>query len=814
MSSPVMPKSAPLLKLSEFVPVLQKSVTRFTQHAPNPAQLACVNQALDTPLMIVAGPGSGKTTVLVLRALRMVFVDGLLPEQVLLTTFTRKAAGELRARLIEWGLAIRVHLLNTLRGGQRDRVEQLDINRFPTGTLDSICEEQLTALRAPATPAPVLLEGFVANTILRNRGYRSKSSQETALDQFLAAYTFEGDPPRNSGERISVGRTLVDRLVHDRVDLKSFAAGQPNPQGRQLLVGWFQNYRGALNVSNQLDFAALEERFLEKLSAGDLARFTQNISAVLVDEYQDTNPLQESIYFELVRRASPSFTIVGDDDQSLYRFRGATVELFRDFVSRFAKAIPASKPVKQQHLSQNYRSTPEVTAFFNAVAHNDPAFAAARVQPPKPNIVATLPSNGIPVLGMFRPDVDTLARDLATLLRNAFGPNGHVLTTVPGRPVLRKDPNGGDYGDAVFLAHSVNELGRAMFNNPPKQRLPFRLREELAGGNVNVFNPRGRALRDIPLVQRLMGAMLDCIDAPTATAPMGPIQEAITPSFRSQTRQMLPAWRQASRAFCGTNPQPNKPHSLKVFIEKWGLRKLQSNSMPEWPEEWPLLELCFKLLSWFPELHDDPEGQVYLEAITRCITQASTIASYRSQVLHNQGEHDRKSVEAILRNVMVPLAEGDLDVDEDIMPSVPRNRLQFMTIHQAKGLEFPLVIVDVASDYSTNSPKNRFRRFPEQPGNQQRLEDDFAQYCEVGPLRLQRSALERSFDDLIRLYYVAYSRPQSVLLLVGVDKCLQYRTSIRHVATFWRMDGSWPWVGPHSGKKPPAQANQIPIALI
>src|SRR5260221_692323 len=121
-------------------------------------------------------------------------------------------------------------------------------------------------------------------------------------------------------------------------------------------------------------------------------------------------------------------------------------------------------------------------------------------------------------------------------------------------------------------------------------------------------------------------------------------------------------------------------------------------------------------------------------------------------------------------------------------PAVPnfisRDRFAMMTIHQAKGLEFPLVVIDVASDFGMNHPKNRFRRFPDTPSNVATIEDDFAPACSVGAVRQQRTALQRTFEDLIRLYYVAFSRPQSVLLLVGLDPCLQYLTSILHIANF------------------------------
>lgn len=806
-----------MIALNDFIPLARSSISKFSQFPPNQRQEDCILSPPEIPLMIVAGPGTGKTTVLVLRALRFVFVDGLMPENIVITTFTRKAAAEIRSRLIEWGLAILEHLedynLASLPLGFENWRDSIDVNRFITGTLDSICEDTLTTYRDPGDSPPVLVEGFVGNALLTREGmFPSGALRNPDLDAYLANFTMSGQPPDNFGHTIDMCRTIVDRLIQDCVEIDAFSTGSTDTLGRQCVVDSLLSYRDYMSRTNRMDFAGLEETFLDRLVDGRLQRFTNAIKAILVDEYQDTNPLQERIYFELAKQGEPSFTVVGDDDQSLYRFRGATVEMFCNLQDRLNTAVPDIPNAEVMYLIDNYRSTPAIIDFFNTYVTCDSEFANARVQPPKPAITAQIQSNDIPVLGLFRPDVQTLARDLASFIQDIFRGNGYT-SPVGGQNIhITRNPQDGDCGDAVLLAHTVNEYARAFRDNPPRERLPRLLRQELETRGIGAFNPRGQAIRDIPEVRILLGLVLDCIDPPDSTNPDG-VQQSTYGRLRNETHRYLIEWRQDARDFIRLNPSPNTPRTLREFVSSWQSRINQTSNGATWPEEWPILELCYKLITWIPLFQDDPEGQVYLEAISRCIAQAATFSSYRAMVLHNQGVHDDKSVLHAIRDIMVPLAENSVEVDEEIMPHIPRNCFPLMTIHQAKGLEFPLVIVDIASDYARNHQTQRFRRFPEQPSMTQLLEDDMAPYCEIGDLRMQRNALARAFDDIIRLYYVAYSRAQSLLILTGINTCLRYNTKIMHLATSWRSDETWAWRSDVSGK-PPAMVNNHPLELI
>jgi len=178
-----------------------------------------------------------------------------------------------------------------------------------------------------------------------------------------------------------------------------------------------------------------------------------------------------------------------------------------------------------------------------------------------------------------------------------------------------------------------------------------------------------------------------------------------------------------------------------------------------------------------------------------------------------ESPHATRSRDSILRDILTPIAENVVDVDEDLLTHLPRNHLNVMTIHQSKGLEFPLVIVDVGADFKMDHPKQRFKRFPSAPSNVAVAEDDLAPYTEVGALRTRRTAMDRTFEDLIRLYYVAFSRPQTALLLVGHTNLLAYQCKIKNVATFWQQSGAWPWRAntPTPGRRPPASVAGIGI---
>ncbi|AFY67265.1 UvrD-helicase domain-containing protein [Geitlerinema sp. PCC 7407] len=771
----------------------------------NSAQHDGVGHESNDVLMLVAGPGSGKTTVLVLRALRHVLVDDILPEHILITTFTKKAAKELRTRWLDWGNAF----LNALSANPhfQERIHQLDLNRCRIDTLDSIAQQALTENRLPGELAPVVAEGATSKLLLKRFSFRSVyDMHQNELDELFSRYTFEGDPPRNRGEALSVAKTLCERLVQDLVNLQSFSG---DSSAHQYIVDILTAYQTRLRETNLFDFAFLELELLQRLRNVTLCEWSSDIQALLIDEYQDTNPLQEAIYFEIISASAPVVTMVGDDDQSMYRFRGGSVELFTQFGERCSDAT--GRQTRRIDMVANYRSFDEIVDFYNRHITGDPNFNSARISPPKPEVISQRGSGGMPVLGLFRANPNDLAVSLASWLSQLFTERSLTISRGEERYELNVTPEG-DLGDCVLLAHSVEEAkykyNRQQRIGETETRFAGLFRDGMLDEGLQIFNPRGRALRTITSVQQILGLLLLCLD------PDGDLVDQVFPT--NEARFFLNEWKNRANTLIAQNPYPSDNGGLGNFVQTWQ-RVSRGNINPDFPPDWPVLELIFKLIAWMPSFQNDPEHQVWLEAITRTVSSAGIASPYGMKILQN-GSHCRLSRQSFIRDALLPIAEDEVDVDEDIMPSVPRNYLQLMTIHQSKGLEFPLVIVDVGSHFTRNHHKQAFRRFPQNSSNVVVMEDDVEAHL-ASPLRGGRDPLDRSFDDLVRLYYVAYSRPQSVLILVGCESCLtygrgaQFSGSIPNVALGWNRDGTWPWRQPFAGRRRPIQV-EPPLLLI
>lgn len=777
-----------MIDLHHFEAAVVNHLNRDIREKENENQNHAVSAPPKESQFIVAGPGSGKTTVIVLKVLKLVYVDGINPSNVLITTFTKKAADELTSRILGWGDKLRQIFLNSnLPEETKEELQQLDFNRIQTGTLDSIVRDVLSEYREPGTPAPSVIEDFVSNALMLREGlFFHGRHNDDDLAEFLDELRAGSWPPMNTSEMVSTLINIKERTFHDQIDIDDLRDYFDHPGG-EATCDAIDDYISGLEEGLLYDYALLEDHFLRRLISGGLDEFLEDIKFVLVDEYQDTNLLQEQIYFSLADAAinnGGSMTVVGDDDQSLYRFRGATVDLFRQFEDRANEHLGLEPTTI--YLSKNYRSTPEIVNFCNEFVTLDDSYQDARVSG-KPSITTARKGSfeNYPVLGMFRDDVQTLGEDLSEFLQEVFQGEGVTVESDNGDQFnIRAHPSKGSLADVAVLCDSPEER-----SGSGKIKLPLVLRNQLQTGDnpISVFNPRGQDLYNTRSVQRLCGLILECID------PEVSIEDDID-TLPQDAVETFEAWRDEAQDYIGEPPTSRTGRTLEDFVDAWQSRG--SN----WSTDIALADLVYRLITWIPQMQDDIEGLVYLEAVQRTITQATLFGKFGSELRFDPDNPDleKRSIREIYWNILVPLATGSIEIDEELLETVPRDHLNIMSIHQAKGLEFPLVVVDVGSDFERIHHTQAFRRYPRNGTSATILEDELRDHSPIGTPA--RSALDRSFDDLIRKYFVAFSRAQDALLLVGLNSVREGydlqsgdHREIKNIATGWDRDNNWHW---------------------
>jgi len=836
-----------LIDYEEFEEIVVNVLERDI--SSNEDQKLAISSPKDQSLFIVAGPGSGKTTVMVIKILKFIFVDDVSPNEILATTFTRKAASELLSRILSWGDKIRskliAHYMDKMFSGELiddtiiKEIHRIDFNQIKVGTIDSVADELLRIHREAGTSKPILIEDFVANSVMINECLLKEDRYKNeALQEYLAEVTgkesnnYKKPKIKNLTIMADTLLKIKEHIYYNMIDINNILKDvTPAERGKQLALKLIAEYVERLQSQNIYDFAMLETKFLDRLNSNSLDIFLDEIKIILVDEYQDTNLLQESIYFKIAESSlknGGNITVVGDDDQSLYRFRGASVDLFTNFIERVGRIGIEAKEV---NLKTNYRSSSNIIDLCNDFVELDDEYQSARVnEKPKieyPNLEdveeddegeeGNFEVNRIPVLGMFRKSEQLLASDLAKLI-DELNRNGIVKRKV--KRVLTKEDNKRlnfdnkktllNYRDAGFnLAQDEDEIiieldekgspeDIAFLTYSPKElsatgqrTFPFALKKHL--GNlrhpIEVFNPRGQDLQNIDAVAVFCGLMLECID------PNSNIQK-INDKIPNSASMKMTKWRKKAVSYMNdVNPEPHSPVSLEKFITHWQMRYPFSSDESadiKWPEKASLMELAYKLVTWIPQLQEDDEGVVYLKAITQTITQTSFFNKYSANIDFSSMEDEKESVNEALLNIFVPIATGGVQIDENLFEVIPSNRFNIMSIHQSKGLEFPFVIVDVGSRFKKNLSKESNLRFPKKADSTSILQDRIKRYSSLSIN--ERDSTDCAFDDLTRLYFVAFSRAKDVLLLVGLNQSIDGYSQkdklikIPNVALGWNRD--------------------------
>ncbi len=284
----------------------------------NPPQLEAVKHG-EGPLLVLAGAGSGKTRVIVHRIAWLIREHGVRPWQILAVTFTNKAAGEMRERVEKLLGGIETPQISTFHA-TCVRILRRDIGRLGFGSNFAIYDDR---------ESERLLKEILKEQDIDDKKYPAKA---------FAAAIDDCKNVGNSPSDLACGDPMAERL------LRVYSA-----------------YQERLKKCNALDFgdlllytARLFEEFPEVL-----AYYRDRWQWLLVDEYQDTNPVQYRLV-RLLAGERRNLCVVGDDDQSIYRWRGADIRNILDFERDF----PRVKVVK---LEQNYRSTSTILSAAGAV---------------------------------------------------------------------------------------------------------------------------------------------------------------------------------------------------------------------------------------------------------------------------------------------------------------------------------------------------------------------------------------------------------------------------------------------------------------
>ncbi|WP_344311015.1 DNA helicase PcrA [Brevibacterium samyangense] len=594
----------------------------------NPQQVTAVQHS-GTPLLIVAGAGSGKTTVLTRRIAYALGTGRAHPGQVLAITFTNKAAKEMVERIT--GLV-----------GPRARGMWIS-------TFHSAC---VRILRREAQAL-----GMKSNFTIYDSQDSLRLITQVVREANLDSKKFT---PRSLQHRIS-------NLKNDLLTADDFAAkAHENSPSDQALLEVYRRYSDRLRLANAFDFDDLIMETVHLLGAfDDIAEYYRaRFSHILVDEYQDTNPAQYRLIRALAGADLPSptaeLTVVGDADQSIYAFRGATVRNIVEFEEDFPQAETIL-------LEQNYRSTQNILSAANAViANNDDR---------REKKLWTDSGSGEPVIGW---------------VADSEQAEGQFVVDTIDELMDEGDYTYGDF--AVF--YRTNAQSRAIEDALVRSGMPYKV----VGGTR--FYER-KEIKDALAYLRVLANPDDDVNLRrilnVPKRGIGDRSEAILGAFAE--RERIPFWEALTRSDEAPGISTRTSGPLKKFMAL--MEDLRSTTEGAPPSR--VLEAVLEQSGYLAELHTstDPQDESRVDNLAELVAVAE--------------DFHRQNPEAGLDEFLEQVA---LASDTDQIPDASVGEVTLMTLHTAKGLEFPVVFLTGLEDgtfphqrsFNTKSEMNEERR--------------------------------------------------------------------------------------------------------
>ncbi len=692
--------------------IISQPARRLVPAAPAPIDLEVVagllrgldrqqRQAVthgDGPIMVLAGPGAGKTHVVTRRIAWLIATKRARPEQILALTFTERAADEMQARvdlLVPYGQAgtdvmtfhafgdrlVRDHALELGLPGEPRVLGRTEAAILLGGAIDRLDLRQFRPLADPTRHVGALVELFG----------RAKDEGAAPADFMALAADLEARAAALGPGAVAMAEAgaIAERAAKIRELGGAYEAYQ------RLLVE-----AGAIDHGDQLASAVrlLRDHPSIRVEIGDRYRY------LLVDEFQDTNPAQLDL-LELIGSRTRNVTVVGDDDQAIYAFRGAAVENLLGFDSRF----PGARTIA---LRRNHRSRrPIVDAARRLIRHNDPHRLEARAGVDRSPIV-TRRARPRPVVARTFATVSEEADWVAAEARRRIERGAHpreiavlVRTNADAEPILR----------------SLNMAG-----------LPWTFT------GVSGFHARP-VVRELMAFLRLVAdpaSSTDCYAVATGE-PYGLGGAGLSAILERSRRRRVPLW--------GT---------FEELLEQPGLVRLETRDRAA------VSRFVTDVRASIASSHMHPAGELLYDHLRR--------SGRLQRLVDVAGDGDASTLDEVARFFSVIRSAGLL-LQDDRLPILignlealvataeapgaagidEREAISVLTVHKAKGLEFATVFVVGLAD-------GRF------PGRGRREPIEL-------PIELRRSAIGATEESLHaeerRLCYVAMTRARDELVL-------------------------------------------------
>ena len=667
------------------------------------------------PLWIIAGPGTGKTEVLVARCLKLIFVDNVKPGSIIVTTFTNHAAKQLEDKILAY-----YNYFKELY----PELGSIDLSDMRIGTLHGLCNEVMQEYKYENWQDLRLLDDIEQKLFIRKNLAQRMKDKALIWGQFSYMVRENRNENRNGygpnlWEITKATSTLFNKIVEDRIDVPQL---QSSGGGFTQLADEYLNYKQYLLDHKRCDFAHLQSIFLDFLSSqqsqvflnGDEENNIPCVEHILVDEYQDTNPIQEEIYFKLANKAPHNLAVVGDDDQALYRFRAGTVECMVNFPQKCGSSWPSTTANLVQ-LKNNYRSHPDIVRWINDYIESFPQMEDEGVRSQNKERLEDRSSiSGVyPAVGWVSPKRYRDAGFEFVQIVEGLHDNGIIP----------------DYKECALLLPSSKESTR--YAGPFVNALRV--------ANIPYYNPRSKAYIEQEEVTTCLGALLSIFDPNFDVGG-----DNLSPRIRDRARQWMVQYNEISEDYPELEEYVRKSQEV---IQSMNVGERITPAMPT---------ILYRIISFEPFIgwQNDPQRDLRISKLTRIFeAYCSIVGRYLFMDDTTPGVINQQWLNDFYYLLIGYLDSTGIDEDEDEEVICPPGRVPIMTIHQAKGLQFPFVFVSSLG-------------WAASPGATHYLESDLNKF-RMTPMPYQFSPAEKALHDMVRLYYVAYSRAENALIFIA-----------------------------------------------